>query len=205
MKGLLIKDFYLMKKTCKFFLIVILAIFAAAVFIPEKSAVFLYAVLLTGLLPQSLLSIEERDGSDKYYLNCPVSKKQLVAEKYILSAIFIAVILIAIAVLKLIKSADMAATAVLLSLAASVGLIIPSISMPLMFKFGYAKGRIVFMCFGGLLGICSAVLVNAEVLFVDDLSMAFNGFLPLILIACSVLIFTLSCLLSIKLYQKREF
>lgn len=205
MKALLIKDFYLMIKTCKLFLIMILAIFFMAVFFPERAAVYLYATILMGMLSHSLLAIEERDGSDKYYLICPVSKKQLVAEKYVLSVIFVAVISLAIAVLEVIKSTDINTVFFILSLVVSVGLVFPSISMPIMFRFGYAKGKILFMCLGGLIGASSAFIVNAGSFVADSLALELNGFLPLILIGGSVVIFALSCLLSIKLYQKREF
>lgn len=84
MKGLLIKDFYLIKKTCRMFLLMILAFFAVAIVTPHKNFMYLYDALFMGMLSHSLLAIEERDGSDKYYLICPVSKKQIVAEKYIL-------------------------------------------------------------------------------------------------------------------------
>ncbi len=141
MKALLIKDFYLMIKTCKMFFIMILAFFAMGIFIPERSAIYLYAVIFIGMLSHSLLAIEERDGSDKYYLICPVSKKQIVAEKYVFSAIMVTVMITAIAVLELIKNTNMSAILFILSLAIALGLIFPSISMPIMFRFGYAKGK----------------------------------------------------------------
>lgn len=205
MKGLLIKDFYLIKKTCKLFIIMILGIFAAAVFFPERAAVYMYAVILMGMLSHSLLTIEERDGSDKYYLVCPVTKKQLVGEKYLLAAIFIAVILTAIAILEVVKKTDLSVIVTILSLSASVGMIFPSISMPIMFRFGYAKGKILLMCLGGLIGICSAFLVNTSYFFADTLSLVLSGFLPLILIVCTSVIYLLSYLLSVKLYKNREF
>lgn len=205
MKSLLIKDFYLIKKTCRMFLLMILAFFAVAVVTPQRNFMYLYDAIFMGMLSHSLLAIEERDGSDKYYLICPVSKKQIVAEKYILSAIFIAIISIPIALLEIIKKTDISEIALILSLVAAVGIIFPSISMPIMFRYGYAKGKIVFMCLGGLMGICGAFLVNSTYFFSDALAQAANGFLPLILIAGSALIFILSCLLSVKLYQKREF
>lgn len=205
MKALLMKDFYLMIKTCKMFFIMILVFFALGVFIPERSAIYLYAVILMGMISHSLLAMEERDGSDKYYLICPVSKKQIVAEKYVFSAIMIAVIITAIAVIELIKKTNISTILFILSLAAAMGLIFPSISMPIMFKYGYAKGKIIFMCLGGLIGACGAFLINTESFFADSLALALNGFLPLILITCSVVIFALSCLLSIKLYENREF
>lgn len=205
MKALLIKDFYLMIKTCKMFFIMILVFFVLGVFIPERSAIYMYAVIFMGMLSHSLLAIEERDGSDKYYLICPISKKQIVAEKYVFSAIMIAVIITAVAVLELIKKTNISTILFILSLAAAMGMIFPSISMPIMFRFGYAKGKIIFMCLGGLIGASGAFLVNAGSFFADSLALTLNGFLPLILITCSVAIFTLSCLLSIKLYENREF
>ncbi len=205
MKGLLIKDFYLIIKTCRMYFLMILAFFVVAVLVPERSAIYIYCVIFMGMLSHSLLAIEERDGSDKYYLICPVSRKQIVAEKYILSSILIAVISIVIAVLEFIKKTDIAEIAVIISIAVSVGIVFPSISMPIMFKYGYAKGKIVFMCMGGAIGLCGAFLINSTNFFSDILAQVINGFLPLILIAVAVLIFVLSCLLSVRLYQKREF
>lgn len=205
MKGLLIKDFYLMMKTCRMYFLMILVFFVLAVVIPERSAIYLYDAIFLGMLSHSLLSLEERDGSDKYYLICPYSRKQIVVEKYILSAILIAVIAAVIAVLELIKKTDISEIMLILSLVAAVGIIFPSISMPIMFKYGYAKGKIVFICLGGLIGICGAFFVNSTTFFSVNLARSINGFLPLILIVTSVLIFVLSCLISVRLYQNREF
>lgn len=205
MKGLLIKDFYLIKKTCRMYFLMILVFFAVAVFIPERSAVYLYDAIFMGMLSHSLLAIEERDGSDKYYLICPVSKKQIVIEKYILSAILISAVAVVIAVLELIKKTDLSEIALILSLVAAVGVIFPSISMPIMFRYGYAKGKIVFMCIGGAMGIGGAFLVNSTTFFSVAFAQAINGFIPLVLIVTAVLIFVLSCLISVRLYQKREF
>lgn len=205
MKGLLIKDFYLMMKTCRMYFLMILIFFVLAVVIPERSAIYLYDAIFMGMLSHSLLSLEERDGSDKYCLICPFSRKQIVIEKYFLSAILIAVVSAAIAGLEMIKKTNISEIMLILSLVAAVGIIFPSISLPIMFKYGYAKGKIVFICLGGLIGICGAFLVNTTPFFSDVLAQAVNGFLPLILIVSSVLIFVLSCLISVKLYQKREF
>lgn len=205
MKTLLIKDFCLMIKTCKMYFIMILAFFALSVFIPERSAIYLYAVIFVSLLSHSLLAIEERDGSDKYYLICPVSRKQIVTEKYVFSVIMITVISIAIAVLELVKKTDISTILFILSLAIAVGMIFPSLSLPIMFKYGYAKGKILFMCLGGAIGIVGAFLVNTESILADTLGLVMNGFLPLILISVSAVIFVLSCLISVQLYQKREF
>ena len=205
MKGLLIKDFYLMMKTCRMYFLMILVFFVLAVVIPERSAIYFYDAIFMGMLSHSLLSLEERDGSDKYYLICPYSRKQIVIEKYILSAILIAVISAVIAVLELIKKTDISEIMLILSIVSAVGIVFPSISMPVMFKYGYAKGKIVFICLGGLIGICGAFLVNTTTFFSVNLVQSINGFLPLILIVGSVLIFVLSCLISVRLYQNREF
>lgn len=205
MKGLLIKDFYLMMKTCRMYFLMILIFFVLAVVIPERSAIYLYDAIFMGMLSHTLLSLEDRDGSDKYYLICPYSRKQIVIEKYILSAILIAVISAVIAVLELIKKTDISEIMLILSLVAAVGIIFPSISMPIMFKYGYAKGKIVFICLGALIGICGAFFVNTTSFFSGALAQSINGFLPLILIVGSVLIFVLSCLISVRLFKKREF
>lgn len=205
MKGLLIKDFCLIRKSCTLFLLMILAFLFISVVAPQKNFFYLYDAIFMGMISHSLLTFEERDGSDKFYLICPVSKKQIVTEKYILSAIFLAVYLTAVAVIEIIKGTELSVIALILSLVVSVGVVFPSLSMPIIFRYGYAKGKIVFVCLGALIGMCGAFLVNTTQFFSDVMAYALNGFLPLILIAGAILIFVLSCLISVKLYQKREF
>ncbi|MCM1115529.1 MAG: ABC-2 transporter permease [Clostridium sp.] len=204
MKGLLLKDFYLMRKTCKIFFIVVLVMFAAACFMPEHRHIYLYCVLLMGLLPQSLLGIEELDSSDEFNTILPVSKKQLVKEKYVLSFLLVLCVTVLIAVLELFMQTAFTQLFVTLAAAMALGLLFPSISLPFMLKYGHSKSKIILMCYGALIGVLCACFVNNESMSVTSLMVNVNCLVPLILIAVTAVVFVLSYLISVRVYQKRE-
>ncbi len=204
MKGLLLKDFYMVLKYCRA-LVLIVTVFAVCSIFGDNNAFFLsYAVIITGMSAQTLISYEEYSHWDTYSLVFPYSRKQLVSSKYIVTIILISAALVITAAARFVKpyitgtsSAESVGESIIFTLAA--GMICPSVTLPIIFKFGTKKGRIVYLIVTG------AVFAFSGVAAATYTPKPIGRGASIILLAVCTALFAASWLLSIKIYEKREF
>ena len=90
MKGLLLKDLYMMRKYCRSYLVIVGVFTIMAVVLPfvedgNRSTLFLsaYPVLLAGILPVTLISYEEKSKWNQYVGIFPYTKREQVSVKYL--------------------------------------------------------------------------------------------------------------------------
>ncbi len=207
MKGLLLKDFYMMKKYCRSYLL-FLAVFILISAVGDDAAFFgAYPCLLAGTLPVTLLGYDERSGWARYCGTLPYTKAQLVSVKYLIG---LAAQITVVTLSALAQGIRMGARGALdlgslLALAGTllVASCVPSaISLPFMFKLGVEKGRIAYYV---MIGVACAGSVAAMNLLRDSetLRRIANGPLP-VLCAAAVAVYALSWGLSVAFYKKRE-
>lgn len=112
----------------------------------------LYPVFFVGSLPASLLSADERDGWLAYCDTLPIGRRQLVAAKYVTSAVLTALIITLVLLISALTGQPTVAggtavpLSILIPLLLAVGLGVPALMFPIMFKFGATKGRAVYRC-----------------------------------------------------------
>ena len=201
MKGLLRKDLYMLWSYCRSFLLLILIFSAASLGAENNSFFTVYPVMLGSILPVTLISYDERSG----WLSCchtlPVSRRMVVAEKYLVSLICSLCMLTLTGLVQFLSFSReevflwhryfaMMST---MSVLAFVG---PSLILPLIFKYGSEKGRIAYYFVIGT-ACALAFIVNDRQFPVIPLA---NTLLPLLSAAAMVVSF----LLSLHFYQKRE-
>lgn len=165
MKGLLIKDFYQMCRHCRAFLLIVV-LFAALSALEDTSLfIALYPALFSGMIPVSLLSYDERSGWREYSGTLPYTKAQLVSGKYILGlAIELAVVAIS-ALAQWIRSSRYGAlegldVSAVMGMLVLMGFFSSGVSLPLMYKWGVEKGRIIYyvvICVG-----CAASFILSD-------------------------------------------
>lgn len=208
MKGLLLKDTYMFSKLCKAFILIDI-VFIVVSFWGEGNMFFvLYPCIISGMLPMTLISYDEREKWDKYSGTLPYTRAQLVSSKYLIGLFGNIIVFVLIAVVQAFRMAK-GGTFVLeeyltvITLLLSVSLIAPTILYPIVFKFGAEKGRIFYYIIIGSACAVSTVFINTDIgLFSEKL----NNFLSIaIILAVIVLLYTASWLLSIQFYKKREF
>lgn len=165
----------------------------------------LYPVFFVGSLPASLLSADERDGWLAYCDTLPIGRRQLVAAKYVTSAVLTALIITLVLLISALTGQPTVAggTAVPLStlipLLLAVGLGVPALMFPVMFKFGATKGRAVYIVMLMVMaGVC-VLLVN-----LSKESGAPATLSPLATTAISLAVFIGSWALSVKWFKARE-
>ena len=153
MKGLILKDLFVLRKIAVLYLVIEGVLLAASLFNPAMQMfAILYFLIVAMMLPITALAYDERAGWEKYALTMPVTRKKLVASKYLLGLILLGTSLV-LMILFIIFAYEFLATYSVnyiettfrLVLAAVVGCLFLSVLMPIMLKLGTEKGRIVMM------------------------------------------------------------
>ncbi len=151
------------------------------------------------LLPCSTLAQEQQENTLPWLFSLPCSRKQMVLEKYILLIVFsvLTCVCCSAILLWLTKDAVHLENCVFFVLC---GVIVQCILLPLYYKIGYQKGKIVFMIlcggFGGLIGLFS----GAEMELPNVNGMALAGILAAVLLILPISIFC-----STKSMEKKEY
>ena len=221
MKGLLIKDSYLVFKQSKLLVIiafVLMIINAVAVFHGEENMVGIF-IIQNFAASLGLASITN-DETYKWNIYCdtlPVSRKKVVVEKYlfgflcIFSVWFLSTLLTEISRLLIglyINSEISLIDNVSYNIAIlAFTILMPTIIFPFIFKFGIVKARLMFFvligCYGAFIGIGTAMLDGF-----GEGSNAFVSenftFIAIAVLAAAALMYTVSMLISVKIYENKE-
>lgn len=211
MKGLLLKDLYMAAKYCRVYPIIVLVFAAASIFSDGNIFFLFYPILMAGIIPVTLMSYDEKSRWEVYSGAFPYTRKQLVTVKYGVALLVLGCSVALIAAVQGIHlvfsaKADWLGYALLLAVMLPLGLFPPCILLPVMFRFGVDKGRIVFyaviivVC--GALGALGALdLGTGAAAFLSGLG---SGWTIAAVLAAGALLFLGSWRLSIHFYQKRE-
>lgn len=217
MKGLLIKDFKLMKGQKNFFLMIVLIGVWMIMFMEDFSFIIGYMAFIGGMFSLSTISYDEADNGNAFLFTLPVTRKGYVVEKYEFGLLtgggfwLLATVIVLIAGITkdLMPVKDMLMTAFLIL---PVLFLIISVTLPFQLKFGGEKGRIAIIGAAGLLFVIGIAVVRIGEIFHVDLISAFN-ILPAVSMAVliaaaigiSVIILLISLRISIAIMNRKEF
>ena len=207
MKGLLLKDWYLMRKYCRSYLL-ITVVFIAVSFASNENLFFLfYPCFLCGMIPVTLLGYDERSKWLQYSQTMPYTKSQIVSGKYLIGLATQLSVLLIIGVAQAIRmkiggTFVFSAYLVLMMLLLIMSLVASSLMLPFMFKLGVEKGRMAYYIMIGI--VCAGSVIFSNLLSDKAQTGAeMNGILPIICLI-GVGIYALSWYLSVVFYRKRE-
>ena len=204
MKGLLLKDFYLLASYCKSFLLISAVFIGLFVVEPSNFFFLLMLCIMLGMLPTTLLSYDEREHWNVYSQVFPVTRGQYVSVKYLiglLCSVLVALVVAAICLIRL----GAGALLPLLCISLACSLIPAALLLPLSFRFGTEKARYLYLAFIALAAFAGAFLITggeggAAASALDPA--AVTWMVPL-LGAGGAALYGLSWLLSIWIYQRR--
>lgn len=194
MKALLLKDFYVLVKSLKYF-ILLLAVFAL---VPQIDLAA-FALVYMSVLTVSALSYDERCKWNSLAAAMPFTSTQLVVSKYLLGLIGVGcTVLLAVLGTLLLAPRALSENLMSIALCAAAGLVMMSLSLPIMYRFGTEKGRIALLVF-------VAVVVSGSMLLYDKLPDLVPSAAAIGAIVLASLAFTaLSAAVSVRIYQKKE-
>ena len=207
MKGLLLKDLYMMRKYCRLYLWITVAFVALSLVNSENLFFVFYPSMICGILPVSLLAYDERSRWLQYSETLPYSKAEIVSAKYLIGMILQGGMLLLTGITQAIgmkteQSFDLKNYLVLMMLLLTMSLISSSITLPFMFKWGVERGRISYYLMIALVCFGSVAIANAtEKGLLAKINP--NGVLIAVCLV-SIALYALSWCLSIVFYKKRE-
>ena len=203
MKGMFLKDFYVAKKNLRTFLVMILAFSLGSLAAKDSGNFFLcYGLVLMPGITMSLISYDERYHWDVYAGVMPLSRQQMVTEKYLLHLGMVLVWLPVLLLLQHFQSVPAFGGSPLTLLVAglNLGLLLPGILLPIIFAVGTEKGRAGYyvVLFGGMiLATVSEELTSLTGYVPEAVSSVFLVLLP-------AAVYVLSWRIAIRLYEKRS-
>ena len=151
MKGLILKDLYLLKSYGKQYILIFGAMFIYAMIMRSASFAVIYFVLMGSTAVLSSMSMDEAVSFHKFALTMPISLSTIIRSKYILFLITIGVGIIVGLLIKLflfLVPFGMEDSFGREGFAATITVFVlsNSISMPAMFKLGVEKARYINIC-----------------------------------------------------------
>ncbi|BBK22314.1 ABC-2 transporter permease [Amedibacterium intestinale] len=217
MKGLLIKDFKLIKMHRNYFAMIIAIAFVISLLTEDTTFMLGFISFITSMFTISTISYDEFDNGNAFLFTLPIDRKKYAAEKYVFGmllggcSLFLAIILAVI--LNLIEKSDTISNILI-----SGGMLLPfillllSILIPFQLKFGSEKGRIVISAVFSIVFLISFVLgksigmlgINiAEV--INRISLLGAGGLFILIFVISMIVVLFSMKVSISIMNKKEF
>ena len=204
MKGLLLKDWYMMKKYCRQYLLIGAVFIAVSLFGDDNMFFIFYPCLLCGMIPVNLLAYDEQSRWVQYSGALPYTKAQLVSVKYLIGLFAQGTVLIVTGIAQSVKMAVNSTfvvgdfLALMLSLLA-ISTLTSSISLPFIFKLGVEKGRVAYYVM-----ICAASVAASSLLRNGAPFFAGESYVLPILAVLGIGVYALSWYLSIVFYERRE-
>lgn len=217
MKGLLIKDFKLMKGQKNFlFAIIAIAVFLSA-FFDNALFVISYLSFVLSLFSLSSISYDEFDNGNAFLFTLPFSRKEYAVEKYLFAfmaggsaLIFSTVLVVTFGIIR--SNHYFTEIAFTFLIMIPILFIVQSIMIPVQLKFGAEKGRTAIIVILGI--FFTVVIAGVKILqFIgidisgelDKLSFVNIGILISAFIAISIIILISSIKISVSIMNNKEF
>ncbi|MDF2821131.1 MAG: transporter protein [Clostridiales bacterium] len=207
MKGLILKDLYTLRKQVKMMILIIVFYSFYAVMMKSTSFLGAMVALLCAMQPISTLSYDEYCKWDRYALSMPVSRKNIVLGKYLLGVILclgglVIVTPISIVIAQYTGEMKIIESLIMILAYAGIAIVFLSVVLPIIFKFGVEKGRMLMM-----LTIFIPMMLG---FFASKLGLQLPSAQTLRVLAYAspfavIIIFLISIRISIGIFVKKEF
>ena len=205
MKGLLLKDWYQVKTNMWMMYLTVLAVLAIWILSTSGDSSFAvnYSAVFLGIMPAYLLSYDHASGWTEYSFALPLSKELQVAEKYLVglfcaaAAVVIGGLFITVISLRTGTTPDKDALSLLAGSVCAI-LLINGISLPLYYRFGAEKARMLYMLmFAGMGAALGGGTVLMDAVPEPGAAIAIVGVLAAVLV-----LYALSWRVSVAWYGK---
>lgn len=216
MKGLLLKDIYNLSSYRTSLLLVIVVV--GFIGFSQENFVNLVPIMLTtmlGMMALSTFNYDEIAKSDKYVLSLPISKKEMVKEKYVFSTIAILLgaitaFILCILVSYMTKKPIEITTLLTSTIGGIFGIsLVQCIQIPSIYKWGAEKGRIqmfiLVICVMSVIGSIGYLLLKSGILGnLEEVLTILISYGIITLVVLTILMYAISYYIAYKIYQKKE-
>lgn len=212
MKGLFVKDIELMKQQKQFFvLVVVMGVILNLAGSGSVSFAIGYFTIVTAIFAITTISYDEFDNGLAFLMTLPVTRKQYVAEKYLLGAGLTAAAWGIEAITGVICKgvAELQGCLSEKIIYIPLALLMLSVSLPLVIHFGAEKGRYIAMVMWAIIIAVVYILIKTMGLSADAVDAWLNG-LNRGMVLAGVVLFTVivymgSFWIGVRLMEKKEF
>lgn len=212
MKGLLIKDFKLMKGQRNFLLMIIAISIGSAFAMEDLTFLVGYMTALCSMFTLSSISYDEFENGNAFLFSLPITRKSYVAEKYTFALIVSGVSWVFSTVIATIAGGGNADVIMAALLIFAVLLLFLAIMLPVQLKFGGEKGRIVMFAVIGVIVLIGFFINEIADFFQVDpmelmnrLSSMSKGMLTIIAFGIAMFGLLVSYGVSVAIMKKKEF
>ena len=201
MKGLLIKDFLLMKNYKK----IAMFMLTIGIFVGMNDISFAsgYILVFVSILSMSTITYDEANHGLKTLFTLPISKSDYVKEKYLFSLIITGIGFVFVTILGCFSKSGFMETLIILSTA----LLLLALSLPFQLKEGNEKGRIVLFVVVFGCTFLFAFLNQFIPKFFESIETVLNTMDPTMfslgLLLTSFILYFISMMISIRVYKNR--
>ncbi len=201
MKGLLIKDFLLMKNYKK----VMLFMLTIGIFVGMNDISFAsgYILVFVSILSMSTITYDEANHGLNTLFTLPITRSDYVKEKYLFSLIITGIGFVLVTILGCVSKSGFMETLIILSTA----LLLLALSLPFQLKEGNEKGRIVLFVVVFGCTFLFAFLNQFIPKFFESMEETLNALDPTMfslgLLLTSFILYFVSMMISIRVYKNR--
>ena len=212
MKGLLMKEWYSLRGMSNFKILAVLSV-AFLLIGTRKSMEFMliYLPILASMIPRMVLAYDENSKWEQFSLALPYSRKDIVTAKYLITFLLCAICTVLSGIASCVSMAinggfEIQRLLFILSVSIGASLIIPSFAFPIDMKYGSAKGRIFTFLYAAVMGLAGAYLGSAVDTEITLASLSgIMSLVPYFAAVAGLLLFSISWMISVRFYEKREF
>ena len=146
MTGLILKDLLVMRKALKSYLM-IMVLYAVLAYLEvlNYSFIITFVQIILAVMPISAFAYDEQSKWDRYAMSLPLGRSKVVGARYLfvlaLTLFTVAMGLAGTALLYLAHQSDPLEMFVTLMVSTAIGLLIPTILLPLSYKLGAERAR----------------------------------------------------------------
>ena len=207
MKGLLKKDWYMAKRYCRSYILIVL-VYGVLGSLPSGSFLRALPGVMAAMIPVTILAYDERSHWEEYSMTLPCTAKQMVGSKYLLGIGFqlVALLISTVSYVIYAKTNNCFSAPELMGNVSSMlmlSVLAGSLCLPVMFRWGVEKGRIAYYAVIVLAMIVSSVITALQE---NGAFAAVNrhAWAPLLPITAAAALELGSWRLSVRFYAKRR-
>lgn len=213
MKGLMVKELILMKKSC-ILLIFFMIVYGAMAVAGGEPHMLLVLPLFFSAMSIGIMNRDEMSKWNRYSVIMPLERKTIVNSRYLfalgMDAASIVIILIAYFMAIAMGKMEFSSETLTFLLIGSLltGLVVPIIMIPIVLRFSmnaaiYA-GLAVGALAGGITGILSGMEDSEGLAKIIKMISDFKNVMPYILLALLLLFLAISWAISLKVYKHKD-
>jgi ABC-type transport system involved in multi-copper enzyme maturation permease subunit len=209
MRGLLLKDLINLKTYGRSVILIVTVFTAFAFFSDDSSFTTTFISILFAIMAITSMSYDELAKWNIYALSMPISRKELVLGKYLLAFILVCLgvaisLIIAVIPVFMGNEADLLMLMLTVLTSGSVALIMLTILLPLVYKFGIEKSRIILFIVLFIPSILLAILAQTGLIMpnkaTDILIITLLQILPIV----ALVLFVASYFISVAIFNNKE-